>query len=147
MIRFVLLLVCAVLFVPVALGNHSPAAGEQKGRNPVADFASLLEHLRARGLAARVEDDVEQPFFSAKGKALAIGDEHVQVFEYATPAAAVAEAARVSPDGMTVGTTKVHWLGPPHFYRSGRLLVLYIGTDREVQEALEAALGPQFAGR
>jgi hypothetical protein len=122
------------------------AAGE-KTRAGVTDHAALIEHLRASGFAPRFEETVEQPFFSVKGRVLAVGGEHVQVFEYPTPDAAAAEAARISPDGMSVGTAKIHWLGPPHFYRSGKLLVLYIGTDKAVQRALESALGPQFAGR
>ncbi|HWP57007.1 MAG TPA: hypothetical protein VNL14_03850 [Candidatus Acidoferrales bacterium] len=117
------------------------------GAKAITDYAGLVEHLRGAGFAPRFEEIVEQPFFSVKGKVLAIGDEHLQVFEYPTPEAASAEAARISPDGMTVGTTKVHWLGPPHFYRSGKLLVLYLGTDKGLRRALESALGLQFAGQ
>jgi hypothetical protein len=36
---------------------------------------------------------------------------------------------------------------PPHFFKSGRLIVLYVGEESSVLKALEAMLGPQFAGR
>jgi len=73
--------------------------------------------------------------------------EDVQVFPYASAAAAQAQAALVSRNGSTVGTTKLHWIGPPHFYRQGRLLVLYVGSDDQVLKALDAVLGRQFAGQ
>jgi hypothetical protein len=36
---------------------------------------------------------------------------------------------------------------PPHFYRSGRLIVLYVRDDAAVLLALESVLGTQFAGQ
>lgn len=142
MLRF-LFLACLVFF----LGGCGKAVGGGLAAGPVTDYASLVKHLSAAGESVGFEEEVEQPFFSVKGKVLRVRDEHVQVFEYPAAAAAKAEAARVSANGMTVGTTKVHWLGPPHFYQRGKLLVLYVGDNREVQKALEAALGPQFAGQ
>jgi hypothetical protein len=73
--------------------------------------------------------------------------EDVQVFEYSDATAAEAQAALVSPSGSAVGTTKIHWVGPPHFFKKGRLIVLYVGDDDKVLNALEAVLGRQFAGR
>lgn len=76
-----------------------------------------------------------------------VRNEDVQVFQYSNIAAAAAQAALVSPDGSTVGTSKFHWIGPPHFYRQGKLLVLYVGDNGKVLKALEAVLGRQFAGK
>jgi len=90
---------------------------------------------------------VEQPFFSVKGKMIEVQGEGVQVFQYLSAAEADRQAALVSPSGSTIGTTKVHWIGPPHFYKKGKLLVLYVGDDDKLLKALEAALGRQFAGQ
>jgi hypothetical protein len=106
----------------------------------------LIEALRAASVPVTTEEEVEQPFFAVKGKVITVYGDAVQVFEYPSPAAAEKDAARVSPDGRTIGTTKPHWLGPPHFYRKDTLIVLYLGDDREVLRALEARLGRQFAG-
>lgn len=73
--------------------------------------------------------------------------EDVQVFQYSNAAAMDAQAALVSLDGSAVGTTKLHWVGAPHFYKKGKLLVLYVGDHDKVLKALEAVLGPQFAGK
>jgi hypothetical protein len=72
---------------------------------------------------------------------------HLNVFEYPTIAAAESDAARVSPDGSFVGNAVISWIGPPHFYKSGRLIVIYAGTDDAVLRPLEAVLGSPFAHR
>ena len=89
---------------------------------------------------------VSQPFFSAKGRAISVNGENVQVFVYASQGTAEAEAKRVSPDGASVGTSMMSWMAPPHFYRKGNLIVLYVGRDEAVLRALTTVLGPQFAG-
>ena len=76
-----------------------------------------------------------------------IRSEDVQVFQYRDATATNAQAALISPNGTTVGTSKLQWIGPPHFYKHGTLLVLYVGNDAQVLQALESALGRQFAGR
>lgn len=73
--------------------------------------------------------------------------EDVQVFQFANAAAADAEAAPISRDGMGVGTSKIHWIGSPHFYKKEKLLVLYVGDNHKVLKTLEALLGRQFAGK
>jgi hypothetical protein len=103
--------------------------------------------LRTAGASVKPGDEVEQPFFSVGGKMIEVYGEDVQVFQFADTAAADAQAAWISPSGSTVGTTKVQWIGPPHFYKAGKILVLYVGDDVKVLQALAAALGPQFAGR
>ena len=55
-------------------------------------------------------------------------------------------AAGISPDGFTVNGAKVSWPDTPHFYKTDRLLVVYVGHDAGVIQALVAALGAQFAG-
>ena len=41
----------------------------------------------------------------------------------------------------------VDWIAPPHFYHTGRVIVLYVGSNADLIRLLEATLGPQFAGR
>jgi hypothetical protein len=110
------------------------------------DYAGLIKSLRAAGAPVERRGGVEQPFFSVDGKMVEVHGEDVQVFEYSDAAAAEAEAALVSSSGSTVGTTKIQWVGPPHFFRKGRLIALYVGDNGRVLKALEAVLGPQFAG-
>ena len=91
--------------------------------------------------------DYAKSLFSVQGRMIQVNGEDVQVFQYAHVVAASEQAALVSPDGSAVGTSSLHWIGTPHFYKRGLLLVLYVGDDEAVRKALEAVLGRQFAGK
>ncbi len=112
----------------------------------VDDFASLVDCLRQQGLRVQPVGQVSQPFFGVPGQVIRVDDGEVQVFVYASEEAAQQDAAKVSPDGGTIDTTMVTWVAPPHFYRRGNLLVIYLGGEPTIQKALADALGPQFAG-
>ncbi len=114
---------------------------------PVTEYVSLIDNLRAAGATVEPAGDISQPFFSVKGNAITVNGENVQVFEYADAATADTEAALVSPDGSSIGTTMVSWVAPPHFYKTSKLIVLYVGDNTAVINVLEDVLGSQFAGR
>ena len=71
----------------------------------------------------------------------------MQVFEYKSAEAMEADAALVAPDDGSVGTSMVSWMATPHFFKSGRVLVLYVGDDAATLDLLKSTLGEQFAGR
>lgn len=126
-----------------------PAQAQEKPSKsgPVTDYPSVVKSLRALGAGAVGAGEVEQPFLSITGRMIKVHGEDVQVFQYATAAAADAEARPISPDGMAVGTRKIHWIGSPHFFKGGKLLVVYVGDSDKVLRSLEAVLGRQFAGK
>jgi hypothetical protein len=111
------------------------------------DFDGLLRALRQDGLPAEPAGTLSQPFISVPARLITTGAEQIQVFEYSSGAGAQADAGQISPDGSRVGTSFISWIGPPHFYRRGRLLVLYVGDNGTIKASLERNLGPQFAGR
>ncbi|HEX5838346.1 MAG TPA: hypothetical protein VFY26_10995 [Anaerolineales bacterium] len=113
----------------------------------VEELEGLVEALQAEGADVELGDAIEQPFLSVPGQIIKVDGADVQVFEYASTEDLGLEASQVSEDGSSIGTSMVSWMAPPHFYRTGRLLVLYIGEDQEVIDLLESAVGPQFAGR
>ncbi len=127
-------------------GQTAPATPDAAPSGSVSDYASLLASLKAAGLTVADAGMVEQPFFGVEGKIVKVNGQDIQVFEYPDAATAASDAAQVAPDGGSVGTSMVTWMAPPHFYRSGRLIVLYVGCDATVLSAL-TALGPQFAGQ
>ena len=110
------------------------------------DYDALAQALSRTGLELEKKGEVEQEFFAVGGRVLTLDGEDVQVFEYENAQAAASDAAKVSPDGGSIGTAMVHWLGPPHFFRRDRIIALYVGEKTSVKEALESVLGPQFAG-
>ena len=113
----------------------------------VEDYVSLVDSLRGAGATVEPGDPIEQVFFTVEGQIIKVNGADVQVFEYETAEVMEADAAQVEPDGGSIGTSMVTWVATPHFYKAGRILVLYVGDDQVVLDLLTGALGPQFAGR
>ena len=139
-----------VIFMLTALGagcaSPQPPPPIVSHGGPVTDYVSLIDNLRAAGATVEPAGDISQPFFSVKGNVITVNGSDVQVFEYTDAAAADTETALVSPDGSSIGTTMVSWVAAPHFYQTGKLIVLYVGDDTAVHNVLENVLGSQFAG-
>ena len=113
----------------------------------VEDTASLMAALQTSGATVEAGDTVTQVFFSPEGSIIKVNGADVQVFEYESAEAMENEASQVAPDGGSIGTSMVTWVDTPHFYKAGRIIVLYLGSDEIVLGLLEQVLGPQFAGR
>ncbi len=109
-----------------------PAHPHSSSKTKSYELVQLIEKLRAHGgTVALTKERVSQPFFSVAGRIININGEALQVFEYATPSAANGEARRVSADGTTIGTSKPTWMATPHFFRSEKLIVLYIWRESD----------------
>lgn len=133
------LLMVVMLFAACAPKEETPSDG--------VDLGSLQEALNASGAEVELGNSVEQVFFAVKGQILKVNGADVQVFEYESAEAMEAEAALVSADGGSVGTSMMMWMATPHFFKSGRALALYVGDDAAILDLLKGALGEQFAGR
>lgn len=113
----------------------------------VTDYAGFIEHLRAAHVLVEPDQERVSPdFFSVKSHNIKVNGERIFAYEYADSNSAIAEAANTSTDGFLVNGNAVDWIAAPHFYKSGRLIVLYLGDNTSVTDALEAVLGQQFAG-
>ena len=132
---------------PAVAAKSTEASPTEAQPVPVTEMTSLVDALRAAGATVEPNEPIEQVIFSVGGDILKVNGADVQIFEYETPEAMEADAAKVAPDGGSIGTSMVSWIEPPHFYKAGRILVLYVGQDQAVLDLLSAVLGPQFAGR
>jgi len=135
---------------PVAESYPAQVKAKQIVVRIVTDYDSLVYWLRSFGASVEHEtlpEVVVQDFFSVTGQIFKVNGEQVQVFEYDDYSEAEEEAALVSPDGTSVGTSMPFWMAPPHFYMADRIIVLYVGENAVVTEALESVLGEQFAGQ
>ena len=123
------------------------ASGQGDTSSGFATIEQLAASLHTAGAVTETGGDVSQPFIDVPGQILLVNGVDVQVFEFSSAAAAADLAAQVSPDGSSVGTTMIMWVEPPHYFLSGRLIVLYVGENNDTLVMLAQALGPQFAGR
>ena len=137
----------ALVLAIVSLAGCTSKEPPVSDGGPVTDYVSLIDNLSQAGATVKPAGELTQPFFSVNGKVIVVNRGDVQVFEYADAAAAEDEAALVSPDGSSVGTSMIGWVASPHFYRAEKLIVLYVGDSEAVTDVLESVLGQQFAGR
>jgi hypothetical protein len=114
---------------------------------PLNEYARLMGKLRARRASVKsTKEKVRQPFFSVSGRIMKVKNEAIQVFEYSNPVATESQAKLVSPDGKTIGNSKPSWMSTPHFFKSQKLIVIYVGDDQTILRILQAVIGNQFAG-
>ena len=116
------------------------------------DTSSLVDILIVIRVPLEMSDDgsvvvreMSQPFFSVDAKIIKMYGEEVQTFEYRTIDDAQNDIDEVTPDGQ-FRNVNVIWVGTPHFYRSDRLIILYVGDHVDIIDTLEDLFGPQFAG-
>lgn len=133
----------AALMLTTACG-----AGQATGPSDVTSIGILAAQLERRGAMASVAEVLPRDAFpfSVSAQRLLVNGEDVHVFEYRDAASVERDAARIAPSGTPIGTTQITWVAPPRFYRSPRLIVLYVGSSEEVVSVLGAVLGPPFAG-
>jgi len=142
---------------PVALATSTvrvitPQVGQAQPLG-IADVAGLEAHLEASGVPLDYDQDTQLEYFTAPVRVYHIGGgtDSLMAMTYESPAAALDAAARLAPDARSVvgldgERIRIEWLGMPHVFVSGPLLVIYIGDDLAVRTALSTALGPQVAG-
>jgi hypothetical protein len=108
-------------------------------------IAALVSDLVGLGSVVAQGKSISHPFVSVDGEETIVDGETVQVFTYASPEAAKADADLVGPTGSPIGTTMASWVSAHHFYLKDSLLVLYVGLNANVIERLEIVMGPGFA--
>lgn len=158
--KYRMLLILLSLFVSVPSACASGATATPSAATPslvmpspttggtaVEDQASLVAALQAAGATTTVGDTVTQDFFTPQGQIINVNGADLQIFEYESAEAMESEAAQVAADGGSIGTSMVTWMDAPHFYKVGRLIVLYVGSDQAVKGLLDQVLGSQFAGQ
>ncbi len=140
------------LLVMIGLLLAACGSAAQSHGGPAEDQVSLIDALR-KSVAVDITGTVAQPFLHpVSGTAIRLSGgplstpADVQVFEYGSAGTAQADARQIRPDGTGTATTVVDWVAPPHFFLTGRALVIYVGNDSAVLSLLQSLLGPQFAG-
>lgn len=123
----------------------SPAATAAPGGEGALDQAALLSALGAAGGEVAVKGPVQQQFLSVEGSVVALNGVDVQVFEYPDTELAAEEARRLAEVVSGNSQTPPDWGGVPHLFASGRLVVLYIGDNRDTFTRLQNVLGPSVA--
>ncbi len=136
---------------PPTVGGKTPTAPIVSHDGPVKDYVSQVDNLRAAGATVDPAGTESADFFAPQGQLLTVNGERVETFEFASAEEGDAAAGGVSATGSSIVTTMadgtqrasmITWVAPPHFYRAGKLIVLYVGCDGDVIDVLRETVGP-----
>ena len=125
-------------------GRTEPSGGPISAPN----YEKIVSRLQDWDLKLTEIGEVQMPCFSVNPRALLVGGGSLEAYEYPDQSSAAVAIARVSPGyhaAQLAATGLTEEASSPHYYRGDRLLVIYRGTDARVIEALDGALGPEFA--
>jgi hypothetical protein len=83
------------------------------------------------------------------GYELRVNGTIINAFAFTDDQAAATYAAHITGGNYSDPTSHtvlvVDYAAPPHFYRVGKVIALYVGSDRAILRLLASALGPPFA--
>jgi hypothetical protein len=135
-----------------ATGADTPSPEATPSAHPVTDYSSFKQAMETAGFTVLPGGRTGLPasLLAVHGQQVLIDGVTASLFEYPTERALDVVRSAIAPRGDEIptadgGTAIINW-DPPHFYGSGKLLVLYFGDRQRALEALETLLGPQFAG-
>ncbi len=113
-------------------------------------YEELVRNLENRGYTIETED-VEESILLGERKWLTInGSENISVYLYESNDEMEKDASYLSDDGFSYNNGKnamdIEWISYPHFFKSHNMIVLYLGENSKIVNAIEELVGPQFAG-
>ncbi len=107
----------------------------------IEDSRDLMRALLSSGATVRESEQLAMPNYGVPGRVIQVGEELVHLYEYESVRAREETSAGIGPDGMSVGGRAVSWPVPPGIWASGKVIVIYPGTDGGTTLLLMALLG------
>ncbi len=124
------------------LASPSPADASVLA-NP--EVIGLLDVLRRHGIALENPSESRVAFlYPVPGAAYRVGRGGLAFHPFPNREAAEKRANEILNE--LTRPSLGEWVDQPHFYRCQSTLVLYLGKDARVMQALEESCGPPFAG-
>ena len=142
--RAPLLLTVTMLLAACAVqAGSSPSAGPTGGIDGVEELVAALSNGQAQ---ARQGGTFDSAPLTGQGVLLCVGREEVRTYVYRTAQERAAAAGQIDPnDPSHIGSSIAEWMGNPRFWQSGRIIVLYLGSDARTEALLTSVMGPPFA--
>jgi hypothetical protein len=113
-------------------------------------YNDLITNLEKKDFNV-IAEDVEENILQGQRKWLTINEnENISVYLYESSEKMEKDASRIDKEGFgyTNGNTEtqISWVSYPHFFKKDNIIVLYVGEDLEIINALKEIVGLQFAG-
>ena len=114
-------------------------------------YEKLVRNLENKGFTIETED-VEESILLGERKWLTLnGSDNISVYLYENNDRMEKDAPYLSNDGFSYNNGKesidIEWVSYPHFFKSENMIILYVGENSKIVEALEELVDPQFVGK
>jgi len=138
-IVFVLLLSFITLTLPGCKGQIS--------ENAYDDFIRKLEDMNFNV----TEEDAGKDILEGERKWVTVDEtENLSVYLYESNQHMEKDASFIDAGGTGYhngrNSVEVSWVSYPHFYKTENIIVLYVGKNDDIIDAVEKIIGEQFAG-
>lgn len=109
------------------------------------NYNKLISELKSQGYNVdeikQSENETKFTFFLVYPKYIDINGERISVYEFPDVSTADSQANTISVDGFSIGNAMIDWIDKPHFYKQGKLIVGYVGSDNLILKGLKRILG------
>jgi len=123
----------------------SCAKNTQENKN-VMDYDNFVQEMAKDSVKIEMSGQLTESFIGAVPKIIKIDNAEAQIFEYSNESEMERNSAEINSDGSSVGNTMITWIDKPHFFKRGKIIMLYLGKDNNTLAKIEKILGKQFAG-
>jgi hypothetical protein len=140
---------------PSTTDSVSPTSQTVRSEKDKFTLANLTDRLTRAGHRVAFDGSTSGYPFAKTAHLLCVDGTQMRVFEYADIAARAAVSTGISADGSklelpaTGSATRTviieEWVGPPHFFASGRIIVLVLQDNDALLRDLRSILGPTIS--
>jgi len=132
-----------LMFIVVVLSSCSKQISETAYNGLITNLEKMDFNI--------IAEDVEEDILQGQRKWLIINEkENISVYLYESNEDMEKDASRIGKEGFsyTNGNTEaqISWGSYPHFFKKDNIIVLYVGEDLEIINALKEIVGLMFAG-
>ena len=135
LVSFALILVYFIPAIPVGSTDIQPFT-----------TSSFIDSMQLNGAAISKVGPLNISLFSVPGTVYTLEGEQIILFQYDSLSNAARDAALISGNGSIINGKEYAWQATPHFYLSGQLMVLYLGSTERSLALLSYVVGQPFTG-
>lgn len=145
--KIIILLMITIIIILTTLCSSFNNAKDQISYTAYDEFITKLENMDF----TIDSKDEETSILAGRRKWLTINkNDNITVYLYESNSKMEKDAGYLSTDGFSYDngkeTAAIDWISYPYFFKAENMIVLYVGENTEIIQALEELLGPKFAG-
>lgn len=116
---------------------------------PVSTGKDFINELIKKGYSIEImgadHDANESMLFLVKPIRITANEHMIEIYEYKNHIELENFARTISSDGNQIGLNFISWISKPHFFKSGNIIVEYVGENSNIIRDIEKIMGKPFA--